>query len=57
MLPEEVLTFLEDNQTSGILRHFTVKRLGSLTRLPAEGALSRFAKSVGGTDFREPWPL
>ena len=52
-LPEEVLAFLGENRTSGILRHFTVKRLDALTRIPEAEAISSFMQEANGITPRE----
>ena len=45
-LPEEVIAFLEENQTPEVLRHFTVKRLDALTRMPEAEALCLFRQQA-----------
>ena len=46
-LPEEIIAFLEQNPTPEVLRHFTVKRLDALTRLPHAEAVSTFMTEAG----------
>ena len=41
-LPDEIIGFPEENQTPEVLRHFTVKRLDALARMPATDALRLF---------------
>ena len=45
-LPDEIIGFLEQNQTPEVLRHFTVKRLDALARLPGDEATSSFMQEV-----------
>lgn len=48
-LPDEIISFLEQNQEPEILRHFSVKRLDALTRLPDAEATSSFTGELGRT--------
>lgn len=48
-LPERIIALLEENQTSKVLRHFTVKRLDALARLPDSEATLAFTREVEGT--------
>jgi len=45
-LPDSIIGFLEENETLDILRHFTVKHLDELTRMPARQATASFARQV-----------
>ena len=45
-LPNDIIDFLDGNQTPGVLRRFTVKRLDTLTRLPDPEAMSSFMRDV-----------
>jgi len=46
-LPDEVISFLEENQTPEVLRKFHVKRLVALGRLPREQCLEEFSTEAG----------
>jgi len=45
-LPDEVLTYLEENQTPETLQHFPIKRLDALTRLPEAEAVYKFRQEA-----------
>ena len=47
-LPDDIIDFLDNNQTPEVLRHFTAKRLDALTRLPDAAATSDFMQEVRG---------
>jgi hypothetical protein len=51
-LPNDITNFLDSSQTPEVLRHFTVKRLDALTRLPDVEATSSCME-----DVRELVPL
>jgi hypothetical protein len=46
-LPDEIIDFLDRNQTPEVLRHFTVKRMDALTRLSDAEAVSTFMREAG----------
>ena len=50
-LPDGIVFFLEQNQTPAVLRHFTVKRLDELTRIPEDQATASFARQVNALDL------
>ncbi len=45
-LPNDIIDFLDNNQTPEVLRHFTVKQLDALTRLHDSEATSSFMQEV-----------